>query len=159
AVLGGVMQGAGDTPIARLFKNGQEIGSQAQSAGTAWLANYGNLLIGNSHENRRFNGDIAEFLIYNRSLTAEERGFVEKYLADRYGLGTPPVVAALHTNFAIGAEGETIVLTRPDGVTADLVPPVAIPRDISYGRGPDGGETFAFFATPTPGAANTATAY
>ncbi len=159
AVLGGVMQGTGDTPIARLFKNGQEIGSLAQSAGTAWLANYGNLLIGNSHENRRFNGDIAEFLIYNRSLTAEERGFVEKYLADRYGLGTPPVVAALHTNFAIGAEGESIVLTRPDGVTADLVPPVAIPQGISYGRSPDGGETFAFFATPTPGAANTTTAY
>ncbi len=159
AVLGSVMQGTGDTPIARLFKNGQEIGSRAQSAGTAWLANYGNLLIGNSHENRRFNGDIAEFLIYNRSLTAEERGFVEKYLADRYGLGTPPVVAALHTNFAIGAEGETIVLTRPDGGAADLVPPVAIPRDTSYGRSPDGGETLAFFTTSTPGAANTTTAY
>lgn len=159
AVIGGDMRSSGDTPLGRLFKNGQEIGSRSQSPGASWLADYGIFAIGNSHDARQFNGDIAEFLIFNRSLTAEERSFVSSHLATRYGFGPPPAVAALHTNFSISADGESVVLTRPDGVTADIVPPVVIPQDRSFGRSPDGSGAFAFFATPTPGAENAALSY
>lgn len=63
--------------------------------------------------------------------------------------------ANLHANFSIRAEGERLFLTRPDGVRIDDWPAVAIPRDFSYGRQPNGSSNFFFFATPTPGAANT----
>ncbi len=62
---------------------------------------------------------------------------------------------ALHTNFAISAGGETIVLTRPDGVVQDSLPAVALTSDMSYGRTPDGGATLVFFTSATPGARNT----
>src|SRR5690606_22734444 len=34
--------------------------------------------------------DVAEILVYNRTLTAQERGTVDAYLASRYAPGTPP---------------------------------------------------------------------
>jgi hypothetical protein len=63
----------------------------------------------------------------------------------------------LHANFGIRAEGERLFLTRPDGVRVDDWPGVAIPRDYSYGRKPDGSTNFVFFATPTPGLSNLTT--
>ena len=63
----------------------------------------------------------------------------------------------LHGNFSIQAEGERLFLARPDGVRIDEWQSVAIPRDFSYGRQPDGGANFFFFASPTPGTANTRT--
>ncbi len=60
----------------------------------------------------------------------------------------------LHANFGISSEGERLFLTRPDGVRIDDWPGIAIPRDHSYGRQPDGSMNFVFFATPTPGTAN-----
>ncbi len=64
----------------------------------------------------------------------------------------------LHAGFSISADGEPVVLTRPDGSTADMVPAVPIPRDISYGRITDGGLEFGYFAEPTPMAPNADTA-
>lgn len=60
----------------------------------------------------------------------------------------------LHTNFRIDREGEEVLLTHPDGHLLDEIPPTAIPRDISYGRYPDGGNQFYFFDEPTPGNPN-----
>lgn len=65
----------------------------------------------------------------------------------------------LHTNFKIGAAGETLTLTHPSGTVADTFPPIGLQTDISYGRYPNGSGTFAFFGTPTPNAANTTTGY
>ena len=65
----------------------------------------------------------------------------------------------LHTNFALGASGEYVALTAPDGVTvlseygaggADY--PTQLPDD-SYGLASDG-VTVGYFLTPTPGALN-----
>jgi hypothetical protein len=66
---------------------------------------------------------------------------------------------ALHANFSIAAEGETLLLSAPSGATVDRVDPVAVPRDQSYGRHPDGTATWYFFTTPTPGAANAGSYY
>ncbi|TVR18768.1 MAG: T9SS C-terminal target domain-containing protein [Balneolaceae bacterium] len=60
----------------------------------------------------------------------------------------------LHTNFSISSDGEEIILTRPDGTRMDEIPPIPIPRDISYGRYPDGSDQFYFFEEPTPGSQN-----
>ncbi len=65
----------------------------------------------------------------------------------------------LHTNFAISAtSGESITLVAPDGTYASNVEiPSCNLDDVSYGlvqSGADSG-TYAWFATPTPGAANT----
>ncbi len=60
----------------------------------------------------------------------------------------------LHTNFRISREGEEIILTDPVGNRWDEVPPTEIPRDISYGRFPDGDGPFFFYDNPTPGAPN-----
>jgi len=99
-----------------------------------------------------FLGDVAEILIFNRALTDGEVRSTQEFLARQYGL---PVRHVPHTNFSLDRDGETVQLTRPDGTVADQVPPVAMPRDVSYGRSPDGSGPFVFFTTPTPAAANT----
>jgi hypothetical protein len=64
-------------------------------------------------------------------------------------------MAQLHTNFRIASAGEPLLLTDPDGQTVDLVEPVYVPRDIAYGRQPDGGAMWHYFDLATPGTANT----
>jgi len=65
----------------------------------------------------------------------------------------------LHTNFALSASGESVILTAPDGTTTvdriDFGPQTA---DVSYGRATDGGTPWVFFTVPTPGASNNPTA-
>lgn len=65
----------------------------------------------------------------------------------------------LHTNFSIAGAGEEVILTRPDGDRVDELPPTEIPRDVSVGRVEGGGDTWFFFAEPTPGAANDTEAF
>jgi hypothetical protein len=60
----------------------------------------------------------------------------------------------LHTNYAISASGEEVLLTDPTGNRLDEIPPIAIPTDISYGRSPDGSDNLVFFEKPTPGLSN-----
>lgn len=63
----------------------------------------------------------------------------------------------LHTNFSISREGEPILLSSPTGELVDIFPATPLPRDISLGRSPDGTGPLRYFATPTPGEANTTT--
>ncbi|MHC4727062.1 MAG: CotH kinase family protein, partial [Planctomycetota bacterium] len=61
----------------------------------------------------------------------------------------------LHANFKLSADGEEIILFGSDGST--LIDNVAFPEqagDISFGRHPDGDETFRFLSSPTPAAEN-----
>jgi hypothetical protein len=46
------------------------------------------------------------------------------------------------------------MLTRPNGDVADFVNAIAVPRDVSYGRQPDGAANWFFFAAATPGGPN-----
>ncbi|MBT7859043.1 MAG: T9SS type A sorting domain-containing protein [Gemmatimonadetes bacterium] len=61
---------------------------------------------------------------------------------------------ALHTNFQLRGEGEEIGLFDPDGVQMDAVEYESQASDVSFGRRLDGDSDWSFFATPTPGAAN-----
>ena len=60
----------------------------------------------------------------------------------------------LHTSFSIKAEGEELLLTKPDGERVDEIAPLAIATDFSYGRKADGTGQFYFFSEPTPGTTN-----
>lgn len=76
-----------------------------------------------------------------------------------FDLKLETVAMNLHTNFSIKAEGEELLLTRPDGVIADEIPPLPVPRDNSYGRKPDGSDNLYYFEFPTPGKANLTEGY
>jgi len=99
-----------------------------------------------------FAGEVAEILYYDRALSEAEMLGLHQHFAQKYGLVFPRYY---HTSFKIAAEGEPLLLTRPDGTLEDFVPATAIPRDVSYGRQPDGTGPFFFFDQPTPGAPNT----
>ena len=62
----------------------------------------------------------------------------------------------LHANFSLSAEGESVVLTAPNGNRVDILPAAPLYTGISYGRRASG---LGYFAQPTPGAANTTTSY
>lgn len=63
----------------------------------------------------------------------------------------------LHTNFSISRDGEPLFLIYADGETIlDAVDAVFVPRDMSYGRHPDGSPNWEYFDAQniTPGASN-----
>jgi len=99
-----------------------------------------------------FDGDLAEVLLYDRPLAENERRGLARFLADKYGI---VVAQPRHTNFQLSSKGEDLQLTRPDATIADSLRFGPIPRDISYGRQPDGSGGFVFFREPTPGSPNT----
>jgi hypothetical protein len=98
-----------------------------------------------------FQGEVAEILIFNRALETNQRRALEEYLAQKYGLKLP---LFLHTNFSISANGERLFLTRPDGSLADELDGAISPRDVSFGRQPDGSGAWRFFSQATPGSPN-----
>ncbi len=61
----------------------------------------------------------------------------------------------LHTNFSIDSSGEELLLVHPTGNWVDVVNPVYLPTDISYGRKPDGTGSWFYFDEATPGLSNT----
>jgi hypothetical protein len=61
--------------------------------------------------------------------------------------------AELHTGFAISKNGDTIVLSSPDGKVLQQVELPTLGTDVSYGRTPDGSDTFEIMS-PTPAKAN-----
>jgi len=60
---------------------------------------------------------------------------------------------SLHSNFSIDTQG--VLLVHPTGNWVDIVNPVNLPADISYGRKPDGTGNWYYFNEPTPGESNT----
>ena len=62
--------------------------ASAQNNGTAWndlyIANGGQ---SNSSGDFKFEGHIGEILIYNTELSAADRGGVEAWLSNKYGVG------------------------------------------------------------------------
>ena len=65
----------------------------------------------------------------------------------------------IHTSWAISASGESILLTNPSGALVDQFPSIAVARDVSMGRQPDGTGPLYFFTQATPGTANITTGY
>lgn len=55
-----------------------------------------------------------------------------------------------HTNFKIKSEGEDLILSNSSGVMVDKLGVVKLMENVSYGRFPDGSETWQKFWSPTP---------
>lgn len=98
-----------------------------------------------------FAGGIAEILVYARSLTDDERRNLDAHLARRHGVS---LASTFHTNFRIDADGERLVLTRPDGSRADDVRVPTLPRDVSWGRLGGQPDSWRYLETPSPGQPN-----
>ncbi|MCC5841608.1 MAG: CotH kinase family protein [Opitutales bacterium] len=148
------------TARARLTRDGELLREATGSLGQTLFAQYERVPVASSHDDSRtFGGEIAKVLLFNRSLSVEEQAGVEQYLNLHYGLTASPENLRPHTNFRISAAGEDLLLTRPDGSTADFVPAVRVPRDISYGRRGDNPSVWAYFYEPTPEAPNTTTPF
>jgi len=65
----------------------------------------------------------------------------------------------LHTNFKLNADGDAIFLSDSSGSKIDEVALGYIPPGYSFGRKPDGGTTWMYFAAPTPKAINSSTGF
>jgi hypothetical protein len=66
-----------------------------------------------------------------------------------------PEQGPLHTNFKLSASGESIALVETDGASVvDHITFAGQSGDISYGRLPDGADTWQFLGVSTPGASN-----
>ena len=64
----------------------------------------------------------------------------------------------IHTSFKLDADGEFIALVASDGFTIiDSLSFTAQTADISYGRNPDGKNSWQYFSEPTPGYSNSST--
>jgi len=59
-----------------------------------------------------------------------------------------------HTNFKLNSSGEMLCLTDPGGMVIDEIAYVSQIPDVSYGRYPDGGSRWFYFASPTPNGSN-----
>lgn len=66
-----------------------------------------------------------------------------------------PDQGVLHVNIKLSGSGEDIALTADDGITAiDQLTYTEQTTDISYGRKPDGSDSWQTFESPTPGTSN-----
>ncbi len=81
------------------------------------------------------------------------------YLIWTSGKDTSDRENMVHTNFSISVKGEVLLLSAPDGTLVDMVSPVQLAQDISYGRYGDSEDTWMFFKEPTPWGANITQAY
>ena len=100
---------------------------------------------------RNWYGDIAEILVYNRTLNATEIAAVEAWLKAKWALPA----AALHANFKLGNSDDAVTLTEPTGQHAATLSLTPCPPDATVGV-PANAPGQALFARPTPGAANVA---
>jgi hypothetical protein len=62
------------------------VGTAVNTAGTATVGTFTSTPIGPHN----FAGDIAEIVVYDRSLPADERGLIEAYLAQKYAIALTP---------------------------------------------------------------------
>lgn len=67
--------------------------------------------------------------------------------------------STLHTNFSINAQGEPLTLKSPEGITIDSLGPVALQRDISWGRLSGSPEQLRYFSPASPGTSNNTASY
>ena len=59
----------------------------------------------------------------------------------------------LHTNFALSKNGETVLLSSPNGDVLQRISVPSLAEDSTYGRSPNGSATWSIME-PTPGSAN-----
>lgn len=97
---------------ATIYTDGAE-GAQNSVANIANVSRTGNFLGRDFANSKFFEGEIAEILIYNRSLSTNERKNVEDYLAFRYGITVaPPVISP---GYGVFSSNQTVTITAAQG--------------------------------------------
>ncbi|MFC1539689.1 CotH kinase family protein [Candidatus Latescibacterota bacterium] len=99
---------------------------------------------------------VIPFLTFEYSVPPSNPKGVPEIIASTIQEYTP---LTLHTNFKISNEGETLVLTDPDGVLCDSVYTKIEGTNISLGRELDGGKEWVLYSEPTPGKSNIINGY
>ncbi len=132
---------------AKMYKGGQPDKFLIESA-SKYLKEGKNILAIQVHNHSLTSSDMTAIPIFTLgSLNSSQGGsFISEYI------NLVPV--SIHTNFKIKSEGENLILSDASGITLDSLFTGKIPADISFGRKPDGSETFSFFNKPTPGKPN-----
>lgn len=82
------------------------------------------------------------------------QGFILIWADDEPFQNDPNSINEIHTNFKLGAEGESIILSAPDGEEIDRVDFTAQTSGLSRLRIPDGSDHFSYTLTPSPNQAN-----
>jgi gliding motility-associated-like protein len=90
-------------------------------------------------------------------VTVPANGFVRFWASGR----NTTVGTNYHTNFKFtqSTQNEEVVFSDPLGVIIDSLTIRPTQQDMSRGRVPNGGNTWAIFTTPTPNASNSATSF
>jgi hypothetical protein len=70
-------------------------------------------ILGRNTENRSFNGDIAEVLIYDHTLSTSERQAVEQYLTVKYALTNAPTAPTNLSAQALGSSQVSVTWNAP----------------------------------------------
>ncbi len=65
----------------------------------------------------------------------------------------------LHTNFKLSSSGETVFIVDPSMQIIDSVQTGVLPSDVSFGRKPDGSDTWMYFPEATPEQPNNSIGY
>ncbi len=109
----------------KVYRNGTLAGSGISSAVEAFGGG-GNLGIPLQANNQNIAGDIAEIIIYDRSLNTNERQGVEAYLGDLYGgiSGIPmnPKETDLARNLKLWLSADVLSITHTDGAVVNAWP-------------------------------------
>jgi hypothetical protein len=114
----------------------------------------GNLLASDRHlVDRTWHGGIGEVLLFDRTISAEERDLIRRYLLARWQLPN----AYLHTNFRLRSGVETLALYDPQLNLLDSILIPELKADISIGRSGLDSRDSVIFSVPTPGAVNDST--
>ena len=106
--------------------------------------------------------------VHNKSATSSDMSLIPflslglNYIPQD-AVGSAPILglkpSLYHTNFKINSDGESLYLTSQNGQIIDSLWADNIPKDISFGRCPDGGPDWILFETATPGEANDSIRY
>lgn len=98
--------------------------------------------------------DISGFLLYDAGSTSNKtilpQGTIVK--ADSFLVWLCDDIQA---NFKLSSGGEAVTLEDADGKLIDFVEFPALTEGTSYGRNPDGADSWQIFGVPTPGTSNT----
>lgn len=106
------------TNSANLFVNGSSAASSTSMQTLGNLTRSGNYIAQDNSGGNRYNGQIAEMLLWNRQLTAAERAAVEGYLLSRYQLLSTNAVAAPTFSVASAttfSEPSQVAIAAPTG--------------------------------------------
>jgi len=99
-----------------------------------------------------WDGDFAEVLLYDRTLTDTEIAAVIEYLERKWALPQ----RFLHASFTLDEGSPTLLLTWPDGTRADALTLPPMPQDTAFGRPAGDPNSPGAFLAPSPGGPNPA---